>query len=75
MFWILAILILLIAYRPVDMILIFCILVFLGFGYWLFSFISSEPVFTFSMLIFLTWIITLSIGMINKTTEEDKNEK
>lgn len=74
MFWILAILILFIVYKPQEMIMIFSILAFLGFGYWVFSFISSEPVFTFSISIFGVWIVCLCIGMINKTTEEGNNE-
>lgn len=73
MFWILAILIIFMFYRPKEVILIFSTLAFFGFGYWIFSFISSEPVFTFSISIFVIWILSLLIGLISKTTEEDKN--
>lgn len=72
MFWILAILIIFMFYRPKEMILILFTLAFVGFGYWIFSFISSEPVFTFSISIFVIWILSLLIGLINKTTDEDK---
>lgn len=74
MFWILAILIILMFYRPKEMMLIVFSLSFFGFGYWIFSFISSEPVLTFSISVFVIWILCLFLGMINKTTEEDKNE-
>ena len=73
MFWILIILIFYTLYRPKEMIFIFSALAFFGFGFWIFSFISSEPVLTFSISIFVIWILSLLIGMISKTTEEDKN--
>lgn len=66
MFWILAILIIYMVYRPKEMIMIFSTLVFFGFGYWVFSFISSEPVLTFSISIFVIWVLCLLIGLINK---------
>ena len=74
MFWILAILIIFIFCRPKEMALIVFTLAFFGFGYWIFSFISSEPVLTFSISVFVIWILSLSLGLINKTIEEDKNE-
>lgn len=74
MFWILAILIIFMFYRPKEMILIFFTFAFFGFGYWIFSFISSEPVLTFSISVFVIWILSLFLGLINKTIEEDKNE-
>ena len=74
MFWILAILVIFMFYRPKEMILIFFTLAFFGFGYWIFSFISSEPVLTFSISIFVIWILSLLLGLINKTIEEGKNE-
>ena len=73
MFWILAILIIFMFYRPKEMMLILFTFAFFGFGYWIFSFISSEPVLTFSISIFVIWILSLLIGLISKTTEEDKN--
>ena len=74
MFWILAILIIFMFYRPKEMALIVFTLAFFGFGYWIFSFISSEPVFTFSIAVFVIWILSLFLGLINKTIKEDKNE-
>ena len=74
MFWILAILIIYMVYRPKEMIMIFSTLVFFGFGYWVFSFISSEPVLTFSISIFVIWVLSLLIGLTSKTTEGNKNE-
>lgn len=74
MFWILAILIIYMVYRPKEMFFIFSALAFFGFGFWIFSFISSEPVLTFSISIFAIWILSLLIGLTSKTTEEDKNE-
>ena len=74
MFWILAILVIFMFYRPKEMMLILLTFAFFGFGYWIFSFISSEPVLTFSISIFVIWILSLLLGLINKTTEEDKNE-
>lgn len=74
MFWILAILVILMFYRPKEMIMILFTFAFFGFGYWIFSFISSEPVLTFSISIFVIWILSLLLGLINKTIEEDKNE-
>ena len=73
MFWILAILIIFMFYRPKEMVMIFSTIAFFGFGFWMFSFISSEPVLTFSISIFVIWILSLLIGLISKTTEEDKN--
>ena len=74
MFWILAILIIFMFCRPKEMAPIVFTLVFFGFGYWIFSFISSEPVLTFSISVFVIWILSLFLGLINKTIEEDKNE-
>lgn len=74
MFWILAILIIFMFYKPKEMLFIFFTLAFFGFGFWIFSFISSEPVLTFSISIFVIWILSLLIGLTSKTTEEDKNE-
>ena len=73
MFWILAILVIFMFYRPKEMMLILFTFAFFGFGYWIFSFISSEPVLTFSISIFVIWILSLLIGLISKTTDEDKN--
>lgn len=74
MFWILAILIIFMFYRPKEMMLILFTFAFFGIGYWIFSFISSEPVLTFSISVFVIWILSLFLGLINKTIEEDKNE-
>ena len=74
MFWILAILIIFIFCRPKEMALIVFTLAFFGFGYWIFSFISSEPVLTFSISIFVIWVLSLLIGLTSKTTEGNKNE-
>ena len=74
MFWILAIMIIFIFSRPKETMLIVFTLSFFGFGNWIFSFISSEPVLTFSISVFVIWILSLFLGMINKTAEEDKNE-
>lgn len=74
MFWILAILIIFMFYRPKEMMLILFTFAFFGIGYWIFSFISSEPVLTFSITVFVIWILSLFLGLINKTIEEDKNE-
>ena len=74
MFWILAILVIFMFYRPKEMMLILFTFAFFGFGYWIFSFISSEPVLTFSISIFVIWILSLLIGLISKTTEEDEKE-
>lgn len=75
MFWILAILIIFMFYRPKEMMLILFTFAFFGIGYWIFSFISSEPVLTFSITVFVIWILSLLIGMISKTTEEDEKGK
>ena len=75
MFWILAILIFYAIYRPKEMIFIVSVIAFFGFGFWMCSFISSEPVLTFSVSVFVIWILTLLIGLTSKTTEEDKKEK
>ncbi|ARM67585.1 hypothetical protein LW81_015 [Lactococcus phage LW81] len=74
MFWILAILIIFMFYRPKEMMLILFTFAFFGIGYWIFSFISSEPVLTFSITVFVIWILSLFLGLINKTIEEDKNK-
>lgn len=74
MFWILAILIIFMFYRPKEMMLILFTFAFFGIGYWIFSFISSEPVLTFSITIFVIWILSLLIGMISKTTKEDEKK-
>lgn len=72
MFWILAILIFYTIYRPKEIIFVVSAIAFFGFGLWICSFISSEPVLTFSVSIFVIWILTLLIGLTSKTTEEDK---
>ena len=71
MFWILAILIFYTIYRPKEIIFVVSAIAFFGFGFWIYSFISSEPVLTFSVSIFVIWILTLLIGLTSKTTEED----
>ena len=73
MFWILAILIIFMFYKPKEMIFVVSAIAFFGFGFWICIFISSEPVLTFSVSIFVIWILTLLIGLTSKTTEEDKN--
>ena len=75
MFWILAILIFFTIYRPKEMIFVVSAIAFFGFGLWICSFISSEPVLTFSVSVFVIWILTLLIGLTSKTTEEDEKEK
>lgn len=75
MFWILAILIFYTIYRPKEMIFVVSAIAFFGFGFWICSFISQEPVLTFSVSVFVIWILTLLIGLTSKTTEEDEKEK
>ena len=75
MFWILAILIFFTIYRPKEMIFVVSAIAFFGFGFWICSFISSEPVLTFSVSVFVIWILTLLIGLTSKTTEDDEKGK